>query len=307
MNLVSSIRKRRHSSALREKGALDEASDGSAPMRGPKRSLYAVTGATMVGTILFVVIFAPLLTSYDPNAVNAGPQFTPPSAEYWFGTDNFGRDVFARVLYGGRSSFSIAAAAVVIALTVGTILGVLSGYYGAMLDAIVMRFVDVLLTFPPLILAITVVALVGSGSANVALALGVIYVPQFIRVSRSCVLGSKPLPYVVAARAIGDSDTAIILRQIIPSVIPPIVVLSMLTGAYALLTEAGLSFLGLGTQPPDPSLGRMLSESRSTLTVAPWTVLLPGLFVMVAVMGTALLGDALRDRLDPRLRSVVRA
>ena len=226
----------------------------------------------------------------------------PPNARYLLGTDEFGRDILSRLIQGARVSLRVAIASITGASVLGTALGVLSGYVGGNLDHVIMRVMDVFFAFPAILLALGIVAALGPGSDNAILAIAVVYTPIFARVARGPVLAIKEMEYVAAARAVGVPPGRMVLRHILPNAMAPIIVQISLGLSWAILTEAALSFLGLGTQPPEPSWGGMLSESRKLMELAPWMAVFPGAAIMLAVLGFNLLGDGLRDVLDPRLR-----
>jgi ABC-type dipeptide/oligopeptide/nickel transport system permease subunit len=246
------------------------------------------------------VIAAPLLTPYDPLAMSPAQQFLPPSREHPAGTDLFGRDVATRVLYGGRLSLAIGALAVLIAALPGTALGLMAGYYGRRVDRVIGWLVDVMLSFPSILLALTIVAALGSGAGNVAVAVGIANIPNYARLARGQVLSVRRRPYVRAAVAIGCTNFRILLRHIVPNILGPMLVLAMLDVGWAILNTSALSFLGLGVQPPTPEWGAMLNEGRGYLRDAPWVTIAPGLAIALTVLAVNLLGDFLRDALDPR-------
>jgi peptide/nickel transport system permease protein len=261
-------------------------------------------GVGLVFVVLAVVaaVAAPWLAPYDPIALNPPARLQGPSALHWLGTDQYGRDTLSRIVHGGRASLSVAFAATIFALLVGGTLGALAGFYLGALDTAIMRFTDVLLSFPAILLAIALLAFLGSGFANLVLAIGVVYVGPFARVARAAVLTVREEQFVEASRALGSRDLRILTGAVIPAAAAPILVETTLRLAYALLAEASLSFLGLGTQPPAPSWGMMIAEGRRYLALSPWATVAPGLAIMVVVLGFNLLGDGLRDVLDPRLR-----
>lgn len=260
------------------------------------------TGFILSLLVTLAALFAPLLAPSDPLRQNIRARFSPPSSSYLLGTDNFGRDVLSRVLYGYRISLSIAFSAVGLALVVGGGLGLAAAYLGGWADRLIMRAMDVLLAFPIILLAIGVLAVLGPGSVNTALAIGIVYTPIFARLARGPALTVLSWDYVTAARALGGSGWRVVLRHVAPNIAAPIMVQTTLSLSTAILVEASLSFLGLGTQPPTPSLGLMLSDARSYMLLSPWTSVFAGLAILLASLGFNLFGDGLRDLLDPTLR-----
>ncbi len=260
----------------------------------------AMTGFGIVLTLILIAIFGRAWVPYDPNAMDFTARMVGPSWAHPFGTDEFGRDIFARVLWGARISIQVAFIAVGISGTVGVLLGLLAGFRGGWLDEVIMRFMDVLFAFPAVLLAITVMAILGRGVGNAMIAIAIVYVPIFARITRGAVISVRGREYVTAARALGQRPLRIMVSHVLPNAAGPIIVQTSLSLAFAILAEAALSFFGLGTQPPDPSWGRMLNEGRGFLGQAPWMGIFPGLAIMVSVMGFNFLGDGLRDLLDPR-------
>ncbi|MEH6647507.1 ABC transporter permease [Sulfitobacter sp.] len=262
-----------------------------------------IFGGGIVLLVLAVALLAPLLipdtwaTQMDMRARLAGPSVAHP-----MGTDQLGRDLMYRMLLGAQTSIMIAGTAVMMSLFVGLPLGVISGYFGGWIDNVLMRLVDTLLAFPALLLALTISAILGPNLTNTIIAIGIAFTPYLARIIRGEALRVAQMPYVEAARAVGTSDTLMIIRHVLPNVMPPIIVQATISLAFAILAEAGLSFLGLGTQPPDASWGLMIQASRDYLDVAPWTALVPGAAVAVTVLGLNMFGDVLRDVLDPRIK-----
>jgi ABC-type dipeptide/oligopeptide/nickel transport system permease subunit len=259
----------------------------------------------LFGVIAFVLIgiIAPFVSPFDPNKQNLRAIFRPPSKEHPFGTDQFGRDILSRILWGARTSLIVATSAIALAMVLGALTGVSVGYRGGWTDEAVMRFVDVLLTFPDIFLAIIVTAVVPPGLGTTVLAIAVYNLPQFIRVARAAALSVRENAFVEAARASGASSAYIILHHILPNSLAPIVVLATLRTAASILTAAGLSFLGLGVQPPTPEWGTMISEARVYIVTAPWTSLFPGLAIFLTVLSFNLLGDGINDALNPRRKA----
>ncbi|HEX6302588.1 MAG TPA: ABC transporter permease [Anaerolineales bacterium] len=264
-----------------------------------------VMGAIIVSALVFVAIFGPLLAPYDPNAIDFSNRFASPSLANPFGTDDFGRDIFSRVIHGARISLLVGIISVGIAASLGSSLGLIAGYASRILDEVIMRFMDILFAFPAILLAIAVLAVLGKGVTNAMVAIGVVYTPIFARIARSAVLSVRNEEYVKAARNLGTSDFNIIRWHILPNSMAPLIVETSLSLAFAILAEAALSFFGLGTPPPDPSWGRMLSEGRAYFQQSTWMAIFPGLAIMLSVMGFNFLGDGLRDALDPKMKQVL--
>ena len=275
----------------------------------PKRKLprllrypAANIGLALVATYLIVAVFAGALAPYSPIEQRARDRLQEPSAQHVFGKDEFGRDILSRLMHGATNSLRIAILAVSLATLLGTAIGMLSGYAGGIADNAIMRVMDLFFAFPAILLALSIVAALGPGANNTILAIAVVYTPIFARVARGPVLATKEMEFVTAARCVGSNHLRILTRHILPNMVAPIIVQVSLALSWAMLTEAALSFLGLGTQPPQPSWGSMLSESRRMMEIAPWMAISPGLAIMLGVLGFNLLGDGLRDALDPRLR-----
>lgn len=265
------------------------------------RSPSGITGLLLIVLIATSALLAPYIAPYDPIALNPPARLQGPSLEHWLGTDQYGRDTLSRILYGGRISLLVAISAISIAALIGGVLGLLSGYYRGWVDALVMRFTDILLSFPAILLAIALLAFFGGGMLNLILAIGIIYTGPFVRVSRAAVMGVREELYVESNRALGARDERILRLAILPNAAAPLIIEVTLRLAYAILAEASLSFLGLGTQPPAPSWGQMIADNRRFLALSPWASIAPGLIIMVTVLGFNMLGDGLRDVLDPRL------
>jgi len=271
-------------------------------LRRVRRSPGMMVGGLLLLVMVAGAVAAPVLVRYDPIALNPTDRMLPPEARHLLGTDEFGRDVLTRILFGGRISLRTGAVAVSLAIAIGVPMGLLSGFYGGLVDRGVMRLVDIMLTFPGILLALVIVAILGPSLFNAMLAVGISASPTYARVIRAAVLTAKPLTYVEAARAIGCRNGRIVLLHILPNVVAPIIVLGTLGVAGAILAGAALSFLGLGAQPPQPEWGALLSEGRNFLLDAWWIATFPGLAIMVTVLAINLLGDGLRDLLDPQLR-----
>jgi peptide/nickel transport system permease protein len=271
-------------------------------MRRLKRNKAAVIGGLVVLLFLLTAALAPLIAPYPPDEGDLMKRLSPPSREHWLGTDPLGMDLLSRVIYGARISLVIQITAVSIALVVGTLLGLLAGYYGGWFDNGIMRMMDILLAFPGIFLAISIIAVLGTGLTNLMLAAGIYSIPQFARIVRGSVLSLKEKEFIEAARAAGEKDAGILFRYLLPNSMAPIIIQTSLRMATVLLTASGLSFLGLGVQPPTAEWGAMLSNARGYLITAPHAAIVPGLAIMLVVMGFNLFGDGLRDALDPRLR-----
>ena len=259
-----------------------------------------VIGATIVAVFVLMAIFAPRLAPYDPIQSNWGAIRQAPSAAHWFGTDDLGRDILSRVIFGARASIMAGVVAVTVALIFGVPIGLAAGYFGGWADAVISRCTDAVLACPFLILAIALAAFLGPSLENAMIAIGIAAMPIFVRLTRGQVLGVSAEEYVTAARTLGMRDTAIIRLYVLPNVMAPIVVQATITMAVAILAEASLAFLGLGQRPPAPSWGSMLDTARQFLTEAPWMSIWPGLAIVLIVLGFNLMGDGLNDALDPR-------
>jgi ABC-type dipeptide/oligopeptide/nickel transport system permease subunit len=266
------------------------------------RNRGAVFGLAVLIAILVMTVFAPVLSPFDPVAQGVGPANATPSWEHWAGTDSFGRDMLSRIIYGSRIALVVGVLSVLLAMVIGVTLGLIAGYYGGWLDALIMRVMDGLFAFPIIILAIAMMAVMGFGVKNVIIAVAVGFIAPFARVTRGDVLAVKQEPYIEAARLEGVSSPAIIARHVLPNVLAPIIVQAALRVSGAIITESGLSFLGLGPPPPTPVWGSMIAEGRNFIVMAPHISTFPGIALMVTIVGLNLLGDGLRDTLDPRLR-----
>ena len=265
-------------------------------------------GLVVVVGLVLVALLDDVLAPAGPNPFVedlAASRLQPPSLEHPFGTDELGRDVLDRVILGAKVSLQVGFVAVGIALVAGVLVGLLAGYYRGWLDAVLMRSMDVLFAFPAILMAITVLAILGPGTTNAMVAIGIVYTPIFARVTRAAVLSVNQEVYIRASRSVGAPDWRILVEHVLPNAAPPIIVQTSVSLAFAILSEAALSFIGLGTQPPNPSWGRMLSEGRGFLEQAWWMALFPGLAIFVTVLAFNLLGDALRDVLDPRQRALM--
>lgn len=259
-------------------------------------------GGGLVLLIVFIAAAAPLLATHDPLRVQMSMRLMPPSADNWLGTDNNGRDIYSRIVYGARVSVVVGMAVVILTTMIGTFVGLVSGYFRRM-DGPLMRFMDALMSFPSILLAIAIVAALGASIQNVIIALTISFIPHTARVVRGKVLSVREETFVESARAIGLGDWLIIKRYILPNVMAPLMVQATFILALAIIAEAGLSYIGAGTPPPQPSWGNILSDGRSYLHNAWWMTTFPGLFIMISVLGLNIMGDGLRDKLDPRMEA----
>lgn len=269
-----------------------------------KKNKLAMFGLFLLLAMITIALCADFIADYDGRVIgqNIKERLNPPSASHWFGTDHFGRDIFARIVHGSRISLSLSIVAMVFAVAAGAIIGAIAGYYGGKTDDIIMRFMDILLSIPPMLMSISIVAALGQSMVNLLIALGIAYIPVFARVIRSSILSVKGQEFIEAAKACGTSDRRIILKHIIPNAVGPIIVQATLAMGSVILIISSLSFMGLGVKPPAPEWGTMLYEGRDFLRQAPYLTLFPGAAITIAVISLNLLGDGLRDALDPRLK-----
>jgi peptide/nickel transport system permease protein len=265
-------------------------------------SRSAVVGGSLLLLVILAALAAPLISPYDPIKTNQRLSLEAPSLAHLMGTDRFGRDIFSRVVWAGQTSLPIGLVSVAIGVLAGVTVGLLAGYYGGWVDAISMRLVDLLLAFPGILLALAIIAVLGGSLTNLMIAVGIAAIPEYVRITRGTVLSLKQREFVLAARVIGCRGPAIMLRHILPNVVAPLIVLATLGMAAAIITGSALSFLGLGIKPPTPEWGNMLAEGREFLQRAPWVAFFPGAAIMLTVLSINLLGDGLRDALDPRMR-----
>ncbi len=268
-----------------------------------RRSHVGLVGAVLVCAFVLVAALAPLLSPYDPVSADFANVLSPPTRAHPFGTDDIGRDILSRVVYGSRISLQAGLFTVAVALCIGLPLGLVAGYLGGRVDNVIMRGLEVILSFPGLVLALGITAVLGPKLIHALFAIGVVFVPNFARLIRAQVLSVKEHDFVAAARALGASDRRLVILHILPNCLAPLLVQCSFSVAFGILTEAALSFLGMGTQPPTPSWGIMLSAGRGYLEQAPWLGAFPGLAIFLAVLGFNLLGDGIRDALDPRLKT----
>ncbi len=269
------------------------------------RNPTAAVSAVVLLLIVLIAVFDDPLAPQGANEIDVAARLQGPSLEHPFGTDDLGRDILSRIILGASVSLRVGFLAVAIAMVIGAAIGLLAGFYGRWVDDVLMRIMDMLFAFPAVLLAIAVLAVRGPGSGNTALAIAIVYVPIFARVTRASVLGVREEVYVRASRSVGASDWRLLTRHVLPNAAPPIIVQTSISLAFAVLAEAALSFLGLGTQPPNPSWGLMLAEGRGYIELAWWIAFFPGMAIFVTVLCFNLLGDGLRDVLDPRQRTLM--
>ena len=271
------------------------------------RNPVTVVSAVVLAAIVVVALTAQWIAPFGFNDIDVPNALAPPSGTHWFGTDELGRDVFSRVLVAIQASMRVAVVSVAFAVVVGVTIGVVAGYRGGWVDTVFMRVVDVMFAFPVLLLALAVVAILGPGVTTTMLAIGIVYTPIFARVARASSLSVRVEPFVQASQTMGTGPMYILRRHILPNISGPLIVQTSLSLAFAILSEAALSFLGLGIQPPQPSLGRMIFDSQGFVTLAWWMAVFPGAAIFVAVLAFNLLGDGLRDVLDPKQRTMIEA
>jgi len=271
------------------------------------RNPVTVVSAVVLAIVVFVAVAANWITPFGVNDVDVPNALRPPSGDHWFGTDELGRDVLSRVLVATQASMRVAVVSVAFAVVVGVTVGIVAGYRGGWVDTVFMRAVDVMFAFPVLLLALAVVAILGPGTTTTILAIGIVYTPIFARVARASTLGVRVEPFVQISRAMGTGSRYILARHIVPNIAGPLIVQTSLSLAFAILSEAALSFLGLGIQPPQPSLGRMIFDSQGFVTMAWWMAVFPGTAIFLIVLAFNLVGDGLRDILDPKQRTMIEA
>ena len=268
-----------------------------------RRNKAAMFGLYLIVFFVIIALVAPLIAPYDYKDPQLMSRLQSPSSEHWFGTDDLGRDIFTRILYGARISLWVGFFSVIGSVIVGTLLGIVAGYYGRWADMLISRLFDILLAFPGILLAIAIVAILGPSLQNALYAIAIVNIPVYGRLVRSKVLSLKTEEYVTAARSIGMKNSQILFSHILPNCLTPIIVQGTLGIGTAIIEAAALGFLGLGAQPPEPEWGKMLSDSRQFIQKAPWTVVFPGVSIMLTVLGFNLMGDVLRDALDPRMKN----
>lgn len=267
------------------------------------RQKSAVIGASILIFFIIIAIFAPIVATHDPRNADVTARLKGWSQEHYFGTDKVGRDIFSRIVYGSRISIKVGLVAMSFSISIGALLGVIAGYYGGWIDNIIMRIMDMMLAMPSILLAMVIVTILGQSLTNAIIAVSIVYIPQYARILRASVLTIREQDYVTAAHAIGVSDFRILTRAILPNCLAPLIVQATLGMGAAILDAAGLSFLGLGAEIGEPEWGAMLNENRALIRRAPWTVMTPGIAIFLIVLGFNLLGDALRDVLDPQVKT----
>ena len=270
-----------------------------------RKNKLAMLGLAILVVMVALAVCADWIADYDTNVtgMNMAERLQTPSAKHWFGTDSYGRDVFARIIHGSRLSLSLSIFAMLAAVAIGSIIGAIAGYYGGRVDDVLMRLMDILLAIPPMLMSISIVAALGHSMVNLMVALSLAYIPVFARVIRSSILTVKGQEFIEAAKACGTSNARIILRHIIPNAIGPIIVQATLAMGSTILIISSLSFMGMGIQPPQPEWGTMLYEGRDLIRTSPYLVIFPGVAIALAVLSLNLLGDGLRDALDPRMKN----
>ena len=270
-----------------------------------RKNKLAMLGLAILVVMVALAVCADWIADYDTNVtgMNMAERLQTPSAKHWFGTDSYGRDVFARIIHGSRLSLSLSIFAMLAAVAIGSIIGAIAGYYGGRVDDVLMRLMDILLAIPPMLMSISIVAALGHSMVNLMIALSLAYIPVFARVIRSSILTVQGQEFIEAAKACGTSNARIILRHIIPNAIGPIIVQATLAMGSTILIISSLSFMGMGIQPPQPEWGTMLYEGRDLIRTSPYLVIFPGIAIALAVLSLNLLGDGLRDALDPRMKT----
>ncbi len=270
-----------------------------------RRSRLLFIGGFLVGLVVLSAVFADVISPYSPYDIDVANKLQPPGRTHWLGTDEFGRDVLSRIIHAARISVKVGAVAVSVGLIGGGMIGITAGYFGGPIDMVLMRFMELLFSFPAILLAIVLMAVLGTSILNAMTAIGIIFIPGFSRLARAATQEVLRQQYIEAAHTIGMTDLRLLTREILPNVITPLFVEAMAAFAYAVLLESSLSFLGLGAQPPEPSWGNMLNTGRGFMDQAPWLGIVPGMAMLIGVLGFNLLGDGLRDFFDPRLREAV--
>jgi peptide/nickel transport system permease protein len=290
---------------MEKKKIYKKRSQTAAIFRRLRKNKLAMAGAVVLLVLILLAIFADVIADYSTDVIghNMEERLQKPSAEHWFGTDQYGRDVFARIVHGTRISLSLALFSMLVAVALGAILGAVSAYYGGTVDEIIMRIMDVLMSIPPMLMSITIVAALGQNMINLMVALSIAYIPLFARVIRSSILSIKGQEFIEAAKCCGTSDARIIFKHILPNAVGPILVQSTLAMGSVILTISSLSFIGLGVKPPQPEWGTMLYDARTLFRHQPYLSLFPGVIIAITVLSLNMLGDGFRDAIDPRLKN----
>lgn len=290
---------------MEKKKVIKKRSQAAAILRRLRKNKLAVVGAIVLLVLILLAVFADVIADYSTDVIghNMEQRLQKPSGQHWFGTDQYGRDVFSRIVHGTRISLSLALFSMLVAVVLGALLGAISAYYGGAIDEIIMRIMDILMSIPPMLMSITIVAALGQSMINLMIALSIAYIPLFARVIRSSILSIKGQEFIEAAKCCGTSDARIILKHILPNAIGPILVQSTLAMGSVILTISSLSFIGLGVKPPQPEWGTMLYDARNLFRHQPYLSLFPGTVIAITVLSLNMLGDGFRDALDPRLKN----
>jgi peptide/nickel transport system permease protein len=284
-------------------GVLRNPRNRNSAWRKITRDRLSVSGLAILILVGAAAVFAPLISPYDPKTQDVRAIFADPSRAHLLGTDDLGRDILSRIIWGARASLSVGLASVTIAVVCGVTLGLVAGYFGSWVDSVISRVLDIVFSFPTILLALGVVAMLGPSSTNTMIAIGVVYTPVYARLARSMTISTKRREFIEAALVAGSTKPRILIRHIFPNITAPLIIQASLSLSMAILTEASLSFLGLGTQPPDPSWGTMVATGQRLVELSPWQAVFPGFAIVLTVLGFNLVGDGLRDALDPRQRS----
>lgn len=278
---------------------------GRGALRRVWRNPFGVIGMSVLGLMVVVAVFAPVLAPYSPYAQHAGLELEHPNLRFPFGTDELGRDILSRLMYGARISLLVGLVSVALGVGIGVTTGLVAGFWGSWIESLIMRLWDAVLAFPAILLGIAVASVLGPGVVNAAIAVGIISMPQFARISRASMLSEKQKDYIIAARSVGVTNVRIVFSHVLPNIMAPLLIQTTLAMAYAILLEAGLGFLGLGAQPPEPSWGSILNSSRSYIRQNPWYGIFPGIALSILLLGLNFLADAVRDALDPRQKQLI--
>ena len=269
-----------------------------------RKNTVALAALCLIAALAFTAVFATLIAPYDPFEMSMDDMLSGPSAKHWFGTDQFGRDLFSRILYGARISFKVGLISVSIALFAGVVIGIIAGFFGSWIDLLLSKVIEVLFAFPDIFMALVIMSILGASITNLMIAIGIVYTPIFARIARGAVLEVKGALFIEVARSIGVNKWNIIKRHVLPNILAPLIVQTTLSLAFAILSEAALSFLGLGVEPDTPSWGILLNEGKDWMEMAWWLAVFPGIAITLAVLSFNLMGDGLRDALDPKMRNL---